>query len=146
MSTPPPAPALSLRRLDSTLSVAGQITETDLPAIAAAGFSTLICNRPDGEDPGQPGHLAIAEAAERHGLGFAFLPVVGGGIGAAEARAFAALLAAAPGPVLAYCRSGQRCTVLWAFSQADRQPWETLVQTAAQAGYDLAQLRPPTGP
>lgn len=146
MSTPPPTPALSLRRLDPALSVTGQITEADLAAIAAAGFSTVICNRPDGEEAGQPGHRAIAEAAQRLGLDFAFLPVVGGGIGASEARAFEALLAAAPGPVLAYCRSGQRCTVLWAFSQADRQPWEALVQTAAQAGYDIAHLRPPGNP
>jgi len=118
MSTPGTPSLPALRQLSPSLWVTGQITETDLPAIAEAGFSTLICNRPDGEDPGQPGHLAIAQAAERLGLGFAFLPVVGGGIGAAEAQAFAALLAAAPGPVLAYCRSGQRCTVLWDLSQA----------------------------
>ena len=49
---------------------------------------------------------------------------------------------ASPGPKLAYCRSGNRSTVLWALARAGQEPVEELLQTAARAGYDLAGVRP----
>ena len=49
---------------------------------------------------------------------------------------------AAEGPVLAYCASGTRCTVIWALSQAGKASADEILGTAAQAGYMLEQLRP----
>lgn len=135
---------LDLRRLSPSLQVSGQIQRADVATLAAAGIHTLICNRPDGEAPDQPGYREIEAEAHRHGLRCVWLPVVGGHIDAAHARAFGAVLAASSGPVLAYCRSGMRCTVLWAFSQAARRPWHELQMIAAEAGYDLTGLSPPS--
>ncbi|MFP8834092.1 TIGR01244 family sulfur transferase [Hydrogenophaga sp. XSHU_21] len=134
---------MDLKRLTPDLSVTAQIGPADLSAIAALGFTTVICNRPDGEQPGQPDHDTLAQAARALGLRFHHQPVITGQVTPDQGKAFGELLAQAGGPVLAYCRSGMRCTTLWAYANADRQPWQDLLNTAAQAGYDLSRLQPP---
>ena len=129
-------------RLDDRLSVAPQIAVADIAAIAEAGFTTLIGNRPDGEADDQPATTALAAEARRHGLAFAHQPVVGSAIDAADVDAFDAALARAAGPVLAFCRTGTRSTTLWALGEARRRPVDDLLADAARAGYDLAELRP----
>ncbi|MBL0942983.1 MAG: TIGR01244 family phosphatase [Hydrogenophaga sp.] len=135
---------MDLKRLTPSLAVAPQVAPADMAALAAAGFTTVICNRPDGEQPGQPDHHTMAAAAQAAGLRFVFQPVVSGQIGPAQVQAFGEALAQATGPVLAYCRSGTRCTTLWALSQAGQRPWDELLATAAAAGYDLSRLPRPT--
>ena len=54
---------MELKRLTDTLSVSPQITVSDLPAIRAAGFRVIICNRPDGEGADQPTFAEIEAAA-----------------------------------------------------------------------------------
>ncbi len=107
---------MNLTKLTGTFSVAGQIDAADLPAIADAGYRSLICNRPDGEGPGQPPYSAIETAARGLGLDVHYLPVVSGRLTADNVRDFDALMAQMPRPVLAYCRSGARCTQLWELS------------------------------
>ena len=50
--------------------------------------------------------------------------------------------AMAEGPVLAYCASGTRCSVLWSLVQAGTLPTDEILQATARAGYDLSGLRP----
>lgn len=135
---------LNVIPLSDALSVAGQIAPADLPAIARAGFKSVICNRPDGESAGQFNHLDLAAAASQAGLTLAYLPVVSGRVTPEEGQAFAALLNQLPTPTLAYCRSGMRSATLWALSQAGSQPWPQLVQRAAQAGFNLSGVSSPT--
>ncbi len=130
--------------LSETVSVAGQISPADLPGIARAGFKSIICNRPDGEGPGQPAHRELARAASQAGMALAYLPVVSGRVGPQDGQAFADLLEQLPSPTLAYCRSGMRSATLWALSQAGLQPWPRLVQQAAQAGFNLSGVAQPT--
>jgi sulfide:quinone oxidoreductase len=134
---------MDLRRLTPGLAVAPQLVPSDVRAAAAAGYTTLICNRPDGEQAGQPGQEAMAQAAQAAGMRFVFQPVVSGRITSDQVRAFANALAQADGPVLAYCRSGTRCATLWALSQGDERPWAEVLATAAAAGFDLRGLPPP---
>lgn len=94
-------------------SVSPQIAAAEVAEIAALGYRSIMCNRPDGEDPGQPDAATIRAEAERHGLAFAFVPVVSGGIVPDNVTDFAAAVDALPAPLLAYCRSGTRCTNLW---------------------------------
>jgi uncharacterized protein (TIGR01244 family) len=48
----------------------------------------------------------------------------------------------AGGPVLAYCRSGTRSTLLWALAQAAQgHDPDTIASEAAGAGYDVAPIR-----
>lgn len=136
---------MDLRRLTPELAVAAQLVPSDVRAAAAAGYTTLICNRPDGEQPGQPSHEAMAQAAADAGMRFVFQPVISGRITPEQAHAFGEALAQADGPVLAYCRSGTRCATLWAMSQGSERPWAEVIATAAAAGFDLRGLPAPTG-
>ena len=94
-------------------SVSPQIAVGDVAEIRALGFRSIMCNRPDGEDPAQPEVAEVRAEAMRLGLAFAFVPVVSGGITGEDVEDFAAALDALPAPVLAYCRSGSRCQNLW---------------------------------
>jgi sulfide:quinone oxidoreductase len=98
-------------------SVSAQIGPGDVAEIAALGFRSVMCNRPDGEGPGQPEVAAVRAEAERLGLGFAFVPVVSGNIQPEDVEDFRAAIGTLPGPVLAYCRSGSRCQHLWRLAQ-----------------------------
>jgi sulfide:quinone oxidoreductase len=112
--------ALELMQITSIspeYSVAPQITAADVPAIAEQGFRTIMCNRPDGEDPGQPEVAEIRAAAEAAGLAFAFVPVASGNILPQDITGVRSALAELPTPVLAYCRSGTRSRNLWALTR-----------------------------
>lgn len=121
------------------LSVAAQIDVADIATLAAQGFRSVINNRPDGEAEGQPAS-ALLEAVARHaGLVYRHIPVVSGHLSDAQVQAFTDALDALPRPVLAFCRTGTRSTMLWAL-QADG-PADAILQIAHQAGYDLSALR-----
>ncbi len=105
-----------------TLSVSGQISPSDVAAIAAAGFRSIICNRPDHEAADQPRFAAIEAAAAALGLATAYLPVTSGAVTEADVDAFAALLATMPAPILAFCRSGARSTTLCTLVKQARGP------------------------
>lgn len=112
---------MSVQSLSPHFAVAGQISVDEVPAIAQAGFKSIICNRPDGEGgPGQPTFASIERAARQAGLPARFLPVAPGQISPDQVRAMARLLLELPAPVLAYCRSGARSTSLWQMTRALR--------------------------
>jgi len=128
------------RTIDETLLVAGQIAPEDVATAAAQGVRTIINNRPDGEQPGQPSAAAIEAAAMAAGLGYAHIPVDHSGFSMEQIEAMTAALAQ-PGPALAFCRSGTRSTFLWALARglAGDEPAE-IAAKAANAGYDVAPL------
>jgi uncharacterized protein (TIGR01244 family) len=132
---------MDIRRLTDTVSVGPQIDPDDVSALAQQGFVSVINNRPDGEMPGQPAGDAIAQAAAHAGLAYRAIPVAGSFPEPAIA-AFEAALEEADGPVLAFCRSGMRCTCLWALASARTLPVSEIIQIAASAGYDIAGLAP----
>jgi sulfide:quinone oxidoreductase len=104
---------MDITRLSEDFAVCGQIGLRDIPVIAALGYRSVLCNRPDGESPDQALFAAVrVEAALAH-LKAAYLPVAATGPTAADAARFEALLAELPRPILAYCRSGQRSEALW---------------------------------
>lgn len=131
---------MTLIRLDESAFVAGQIEPEDVAAVAAAGIGTIVNNRPDGEQAGQPEARRIAEAADEAGLDFHFIPVAGG-VSSAQIEAMAKVLSGASAPVLAFCRSGTRSTYLWALARArlGDDP-DTIVRKAGAAGFDLAPI------
>lgn len=132
--------SMKINKLNEEVSVAPQIDVEDIPAIAAAGFKTIICNRPDGEEFGQAVCGDVKAAAEAHGMTFSHQPVVSGQIAQDDIAAFKSLLDASAKPLLAYCRSGTRCAVLWALSQAETTPAEDILAATQKAGYDLSGL------
>jgi uncharacterized protein (TIGR01244 family) len=131
------------RTLSADYSVAPQISIEDVAEAKAAGFSLIVNNRPDGEEPEAPQGDEIANAAAAEGLAYAAIPVGHAGFSHPQLDALDALLSGATGPVLAYCRSGTRSTHLWALTRARAgDDVDAVVEAAAGAGYDLSGLRP----
>lgn len=133
---------MDIRKIDDTISVSPQISVEDVAEAARLGFKTLVANRPDHEEPGQPAMADIAAAAKEHDLEWVYLPVESGNITDADVDAFAPMIRDAEKPVLAFCRSGTRCTVLWALSSARSGQARDIVEKARNAGYDIAGLAP----
>lgn len=127
-------------KLTDALSVSSFVPPEQLAEVAA-GFGTVINNRPDGEEPGQATSAQIGEAATRLGLNYLHLPVVASQISDADVDAFARALDRCNEPILAFCRTGTRSTMLWALSQAGKLSSEEIIATAQNAGYDLSALR-----
>ena len=133
---------MDIRPLDEALSASPQIAPEDLPDIAAQGFRSVISNRPDGEEPGQPSSEDLRQAAEAAGLAFAHVPVVGGAISDQDVADFREALADLPQPVFGFCRTGTRTTTLWALANVASISADDLIARAKSAGYDLGALRP----
>ena len=131
---------MELKRINDDVSVAPQISPEDLPVIKAAGFTTIINNRPDGESPDQPTSATMQAAAEAAGLAYHFIPLGRDGVSPQMVEATEAAIEGSAGPVLAFCRSGARSTTLWALSQAGKKPAQEIVAEAAHAGYDMSHL------
>lgn len=130
------------RKLDDSISVAGQITAEDIAAAARQGFTMVINNRPDGEQPGQPSSAEMERAATASGLAYAAIPITHAGFTRAQVDAMGGALASATGPVLAFCRSGTRSTFIWALARAAAgEDGDVLAGKAAGAGYDLTPIR-----
>lgn len=132
---------MEIRPLTDSYSVTPQILPEDIPAIVAAGFTTVICNRPDGEIPAELAAEAMRVAVEAAGMAFVVNPVIGGALTMANVDSQRAAIDAAPGKVLAYCASGNRSSIVWALANAGRQPTDALVAAGAQYGYQTAQFR-----
>lgn len=108
---------ISATELDPNYTVTGQISVADVADIKAAGFNTVMCNRPDGEAPGQPAASQIQRAVEKAGMKFFYVPM-GRALAPNTLSDFKAVTGGDNGKVFAYCRSGNRCTVLWKTTQS----------------------------
>ena len=130
---------MDIRELTETYAVAPQIGPEDVAALKTAGFVTVVCNRPDDEVGPDLASAAMREAVVAAGLAWVENPVSPAGMTAENvATQRAAVEAAAGGKVFAYCRSGTRSAIVWAFAEAGRRPVEEIVAAGARGGYDLA--------
>jgi sulfide:quinone oxidoreductase len=126
------------KAIDQTLSVSEQIRPDDIAAIAAAGFKSIICNRPDGEGADQPVFAEIDAAAKSAGLAAAYQPIVSGKVGDEDTVAFGKLMDTLPKPIFAYCRTGTRSSTLWSLSEGARgRALPDILATTKAAGYDM---------
>lgn len=111
---------LNITKLNTKISVAPQISVADIADLAAAGFKSIICNRPDdeGDDYAKSGEIRVA--AQKANLSFAFVPAKSGAVTQQDARHMQDALAMLPTPVLAYCRSGARSTQLTKMAEQEK--------------------------
>ncbi|MEJ5156349.1 TIGR01244 family sulfur transferase [Gluconobacter wancherniae] len=129
------------RSLTDSYAVSSQISVEDVPVFKVAGYSGIICLRPDGEEPGQPLAQEIANAAQAEGIDFAYIPVRSGTLpDDAQVREMRLALDRMHGSVLGYCRSGTRAAQIWALAKAGVRPAEELLEIGHQAGVDLTVL------
>ena len=128
-------------KLSDRVLASAQISCEDVARAADAGVTMIVNNRPEDEAEDQTPGAAIAAAAEARGIAYRAIPVTHAGFSEAQVRAMAEALAAASGPVLAYCRSGTRSTLLWALAEASGGAEPALLsRQAAAAGYDTSGI------
>ncbi|MCL6655694.1 phosphatase [Agrobacterium rubi] len=133
---------MDIRKINDSISVSPQIKNEDMGELARLGFKSVISNRPDGEEAGQPRAEDTALAAKAAGLEFRHIPVVASDIRDRDVSLFDEAMRDLPKPVLGFCRSGTRAATLWAMSQADKQGADAVLAATKAAGYDLEKLRP----
>ncbi len=122
--------------VSDTLTVAPQPEPTDMAVLAEQGYTTVVCNRPDGETPDQPTMADMAQAAEAAGLRFVRYPVNPNTFPGDDLDGLGRVFNSGD-KVFAYCRTGTRCTNLWVATQAGADR-DAAVAHARALGFDLS--------
>ena len=128
-------------KLSRNYHVSPQIEIKDIKKLSDAGFTKVICNRPNEEIPAELHSEYMAIAAEAAEISFDFLPLTHQTMTTEIVIKQAKLIDATSGPVLAYCASGTRCTVIWALSQIGKMSADDIIQKALKAGFNIEGLR-----
>lgn len=92
--------------------VSPQIEQQQIATLKEEGFEVIVCNRPDGEAVDQVSSSDIKKAAEAAGLEFVYLPMQGANF-TPEYLAKVQQLNKDGKKVMAYCRSGNRSSILF---------------------------------
>ncbi|CUH86171.1 Beta-lactamase hydrolase-like protein [Phaeobacter sp. CECT 5382] len=133
---------MDARVITPRYAVSPQISVEDIPAIAAAGYRTVICNRPDAEVPQDFQAATIGAAVEAAGLTFKELPLTHQTMTPENVAAQRSFYEDCDGPVLAYCASGTRSSVIWSLGVAKELSADEILSKTSAAGYQLDGLRP----
>lgn len=129
------------RYLTDSFAVSPQIAVEDLEGLKEQGFSTIVCNRPDGEVPAECNADAIRSACEDLGMRFVLNPLSHGELSLAHIDTQREA-AKSTESVLAYCASGNRSSILWSLAMAGRLPTEEILQRTSDAGYNVHPILP----
>ncbi|MCW1383232.1 TIGR01244 family sulfur transferase [Novosphingobium sp. KCTC 2891] len=131
------------RKIDDKTYASPQITVADVAEAKALGVGLIVNNRPEGESDDQTSGAEIEAAALAAGIAYVAIPVSHAGFSLPQVEALErALASAGDAPVLAYCRSGTRSTLLWALTQAKLgMAPDEIAARAAGAGYDIGPIR-----
>jgi sulfide:quinone oxidoreductase len=127
-------------QVNQQLSFSDQITLDEIESLAKDGIKVLVCNRPDGEEPGQLTAEEIAAAAALQGMQFVNIPVPGRVIPQASLDAFNQTLANTSEKIHAYCRTGTRCSIFWGLTQAQKLGVNETLNQANALGIDLSPV------
>lgn len=132
------------RKIDDKTYASPQITVADVAEAETLGIGLIINNRPEDESADQTPGAEIEAAAQAAGIAYVAIPVTHAGFSMPQVEAMeAALAAAGDKPVLAYCRSGTRSTLLWALAQARMgMAPDAIAAHAAGGGYDVSPIMP----
>ncbi|WP_171235228.1 TIGR01244 family sulfur transferase [Ruegeria sp. HKCCA6837] len=133
---------MEIRPITPRYAVSPQITVDDVPAIAAAGFVKVICNRPNVEVPPTMQSDAIGDAVRAAGMEYEVLELTHQTMTPENVRRQRDMAENCSGPVLAYCASGTRCSVIWALGQCEHMSTDDILTATTNAGYQLDGLRP----
>jgi uncharacterized protein (TIGR01244 family) len=131
-----------INKISSEYSVSSQICADDFPDIVAAGFKSIICNRPDTENPTNLQIETLKLRATAAGLEFAENEFGPSTFGMDKIDRQAQLLVEMSRPVLAYCASGNRCSIIWAFAKTGMIETNAILEATEAAGFQLSHLRP----
>lgn len=132
---------MDLRPLSKDYRIGPQLAPGDMAVLAEQGVRLVICNRPDAENPADLQAGAMQAAAEAAGIGFVYNPVNGAAMTLDNVEEQAAALEASDGPTVAYCASGMRSAVMWAYAQAGRIETDAILAAGRAAGFPLDGMR-----
>jgi uncharacterized protein (TIGR01244 family) len=104
---------MDIRPINADYSVSEQITVDDIAVVKEQGFKSIVCHRPDEEQPGQPSFDAIKTAAEAAGIEIRHIPVTSAGLTMDAVREMVDAVKEMSKPMLGYCRSGARSTIIF---------------------------------
>lgn len=131
------------RKLSDTMFASPQIGLQDVATARDLGIALIVNNRPEGESPDQVPGEEIEAAARDLGIAYLAIPITHAGFSHPQVSALVEAMQSADGPVLGYCRSGTRSTLLWALARASMgEDPAALADAAANAGYDVGAIRP----
>ncbi|OIQ67485.1 beta-lactamase hydrolase-like protein [mine drainage metagenome] len=133
---------MEIRALTPDYAVSPQINPADVAAIKAAGYTTVICNRPDREIPEPLQAEVIGREVEAAGMTFVVNPVFPGALTEENVQIQSKAIQSSTGPVFAYCASGNRSSIVWALAHVGKHPTDHLISIPARFGYQLEGLRP----
>lgn len=142
---PPPVTSAGPAVLTQGIHVRDQLRLADVSRLGQQGYRTIIDLRPDGEAKDQPPSTAVAEAAAKAGLKFAYVPTPNGNIPDSVVADLTRALTGTEGPVLLYCRSGSRAARVWALAEASRPGGgdaAAIAQAVKAAGQKVDDLMP----
>ncbi|WP_455476350.1 TIGR01244 family sulfur transferase [Bartonella sp. B17] len=104
---------MNLQQIEPDIFISAQIGVENIEPLAKAGFKTIICNRPDQEDPHQPDFSLIKAAAQKYGITAYHIPIVASHYKKSDIEAMKEILTTASLPLLAYCHYGGRSMHLY---------------------------------
>ena len=131
-----------VRKLDDDYWTAGYITPQDVKMAADCGFKSIVNILPK-DDTDQ--HMTDDEAqalTKSAGLDYRYMPLYGHQVNNEYiATAYGSMVAELPEPVLTYCRSGTRVTLLWAMIRAGKLTIDDMLDRALDNGYDIEVIK-----
>ena len=127
--------------IDKNYHVSPQIEPQQIAEIADNGFVKIICNRPDMEVSPFYSSSVMEDLAKENNIEFHLIELTHEMMTPETAARQRELVLNCKGPVLAYCASGARCSLLWAIGEANagNDPNIILAKTLA-AGYDFSNF------
>ena len=129
--------------IDKNYYVSPQIEPHQIAEIAEKGFVKIICNRPDVEVPDSYSSAVMAKLAREVGIDFEVLELTHQTMTLENVKTQREFFIDVNGPVLAYCASGTRCSVIWAMGEAvSGTEISVILEKTQSAGYDLTGLQP----
>lgn len=131
-----------MKELPGHVFVSGQLMPAQIQALAEQGVKSVINNRPDQEAPLQPLSEEMEVAAKTASLDYFHIPM-SAGLTPDLIEASIKTFESTPRPIVAFCASGRRSTVLWAFAHVDQLGIDAVMQAINDAGYQLEQIRNP---
>ncbi len=131
-----------MKELPGDVFITGQLLAAQMQALAEQGVMSFVNNRPDMEAPIQPLSEELETSAQTFGVDYIHLPM-SGGLSPQLIEASVSAYKTLPRPIVAFCASGMRSAALWAFAHVDKMGVDGVLDSIAEIGINLEQLRGP---
>ena len=132
---------MTIYKITPIYHVTGVLKPESVGQLHRLGIVKFICNRPDSEAPFEEQSEQMRLAVSEAGIAFDYNPVTMTSFSPELVRRQTDVVLNTNGGVFAYCATGRRCTMLWAFEFAHQCAPEDLIQQAARAGMDIASMK-----